>query len=249
MAKYQLRDVKFSRVSLVDKGASFDKATGDGAHVVLFKRHTNEEKQMDKAKFDELLKALAGITDEQKESLKKALGAPAAAEVELTKLSPAVRELIEKANADAAAAKAEAATSKAAIEKITKAARRVELQKRVDVHKKLGGGEVIADVLGLIEDADKDLSKKFEEKLSAWNAQLVKSELFSKAGSRGTSEQPMAVGGDEISDEIERLVSEVVQKDAKATREQAMAKVFEANPDLYERYANAIARPGGKAAN
>jgi hypothetical protein len=33
-----LTNLKFKRVALVDRGANFDKATGDGAHIMLFKR-------------------------------------------------------------------------------------------------------------------------------------------------------------------------------------------------------------------
>lgn len=34
-----LRNLKIARVALVDMGANFDKRTGDGAHIVLWKRH------------------------------------------------------------------------------------------------------------------------------------------------------------------------------------------------------------------
>lgn len=40
---FSLRNLKVNRVALVDKGANFDKESGDGAHIMLFKRDTSKE--------------------------------------------------------------------------------------------------------------------------------------------------------------------------------------------------------------
>jgi hypothetical protein len=37
-----LRNLRFTRVALVDKGANFDRETKDGAHILLWKRHTEK---------------------------------------------------------------------------------------------------------------------------------------------------------------------------------------------------------------
>lgn len=39
----RLRNLRVKRVSIVDVGANFDKATGDGAHIMLFKRHVEKD--------------------------------------------------------------------------------------------------------------------------------------------------------------------------------------------------------------
>lgn len=38
-----LRNLRIKRVALVDNGANFDKSTGDGAHIMLFKRDINKD--------------------------------------------------------------------------------------------------------------------------------------------------------------------------------------------------------------
>lgn len=231
MKRHNLVGVNFSRIALVDKGASLDTTTGDGAHVLLFKRA--EEKSMTP---EDIIKAAAALTPEQKESLKKALGAAPAPEDILKGLNPAARELVEKAQADAKAAKDEAAINKAAITALQKAARTESLRKRVEVYASLSGDkEVLSHILGAVEDGmGEDAAKKFEETLKAWDAQLAKGGVTGKPiGSRGTGET--ANDGSAFA-EVEKRADAIVQKDAKTDRVSAIAQVFEADPDLYARY-------------
>lgn len=245
MKKHNLTGVAFSRIALVDKGASFDTKTGDGAHVLLFKRATPADAEENTMTIEQLLKAVEALTPEQKDTLKKALGAAVAPEDILKGLTPAQRELVEKAQADAKAAKDEAAANKSAIEKLTKAARQVDLRKRVDVYASLSGDmEALASILGVVEDTmGADTAKKFEETLKAWNAQVEKSGVLNKAiGSRGTTES--ATPGSAL-EEVEKLAEEIVTKSAgKVSKTEAYAQVFSAHPELYERHSTETAGRG-----
>lgn len=245
MAKSNLTGVKFSRISLVDKGASLDSATGDGAHVLLYKRATpaDEDNTMTPEELAQRVKEL----ETENASLKKATTAPATAEDILKSADPAVRALVEKAQADAKAASEEAAVTKAAVEKLTKAARMTDLRKRVDAFPSLSGdAEVLAKVLGCIEDGEgAETAKAFEETLKGWNAQIEKGGVMSKGiGSRGTTE-----GSDPGSavEEANRLAAEVVTKSAgKVDHSTAISQVFETNPDLYARHVAETAGRGTK---
>lgn len=66
----KLTEIQFDRVDLVDVGANLDRATGDGAHVMLWKRGENddmsESKKVDDTKtdaqlFDEALDDMAAV--------------------------------------------------------------------------------------------------------------------------------------------------------------------------------------------
>lgn len=236
MKKSNLKDVKFSRVSLVDKGASLDTSTGDGAHVLLFKRATpaDEDNHMTP---EEIIKAAAALTPEQKESLKKALVAAPAPEDILKNANPAVRALVEKAEADAKAANDRATANETAIAELKKADRKVSLRKRIDVFASLSGdAEALASILGCVEDAQGvEAAKKFEETLKGWNAQIEKGGVLQKGiGSRGTTE---TAGAGDAHAEVQKLAAEIVTKAAGKTSEaDAIAAVFEANPELYARY-------------
>lgn len=234
MKKHNLTNVAFSRIALVDKGASFDEATGDGAHVLIFKRATPANGD-DTMTLEDITKAIAALTPEQKASLQKALGAAPAPEDILKGLTPAQRELVEKAQADAKAAKDEAAANKAAIEKLQKAARTESLRKRVDVYASLSGDkEALAHILGAVESGlGEDAAKKFEETLKGWDAQIKKGALAPAVGSRGTGEQASGGGAFE---EATKRAQEIVTKDAKRTLSDAIAEVFAADPALYQRY-------------
>lgn len=232
MKRHNLVGVSFSRIALVDKGASLDTTTGDGAHVLLFKR-AEESTTMTP---EDIIKAAAALTPEQKASLQKALGAAPAPEDILKGLTPAARELVEKAQADAKAAKDEAAVNKAAIETLQKAARAESLRKRVDVYASLSGDkEALAHILGAVESGlGEDTAKKFEETLKAWDTQLKKGGVTGgPIGSRGTGET--ATGGGAF-EEATKRAQEIVTKDAKTTLADAIASVFAADPALYERY-------------
>lgn len=245
MKRHTLTNVAFSRIALVDKGASFDKATGDGAHVLIFKRATPADGDNTMTPED-ILKAVAALTPEQKASLQKALGAAPAPEDVLKGLTPAQRELVEKAQADATAAKADAAVNKAAIETLQKAARTESLRKRVDVFKHLSGDKaVLAEVVGLIEDSNKDIAKKFEEILAAHDAQLAKGGVTGgPVGSRGTGETP---GDGSARAEVEKRVAAIIQKDAKLSKDSATSQVFSEDAALYQRYHEETAGIGDQA--
>lgn len=244
MKKHNLTGVSFSRIALVDKGASFDTKTGDGAHVLLYKRAKPADEDHNMTP-EEIIKAAEGFTPEQKESLKKALGAAPAPEDILKNADPAVRALVEKAQADAKAAKEEAATTKAAVEKLEKRNRQVDLRKRVDVYASLSGDmEALASILGCVEDSmGTEAAKKFEETLKAWNAQIEKGDVLKKAaGSRGTTET--ATPGSAL-EEVERLVAEAITKsDGKIDKAAAYSQVFKDHPELYERHAATVQGQG-----
>lgn len=243
MKKHNLTNVAFSRIALVDKGASFDKATGDGAHVLIFKRATPADGDNPMTPED-ILKAVAAFTPEQKASLQKALGAAPAPEDILKGLTPAQRELVEKSQKDAADAKAEAAENKAAIEKLQKDAKTVSLRKRVDVYASLSGDkEALAHILGAVESGlGEDAAKKFEETLKGWDTQIKKGALAPAVGSRGTGET--ADDGSAFA-EVEKRADAIVQKDAKTSRTDAITQVLAADPALYARYHAETAGVGG----
>lgn len=247
MKKHNLTNVAFSRIALVDKGASFDEATGDGAHVLIFKRATPADGD-DTMTLEEITKAIAALTADQKASLQKALWAAPAPEDILKGLTPAQRELVEKAQADAKAAKDEAAANKAAIEKLQKAARTADLRKRVDVYASLSGDkEALAHILGAVESGlGEDAAKKFEETLKGWDAQLKKGGVLGDpVGSRGTSET--AAGDGSARAEVEKRVAAIIQKDAKLSRESAFSQVFSEDSALYQRYHDETAGHGDQA--
>lgn len=245
MKKSNLTGVKFSRVSLVDKGASLDTKTGDGAHVLLFKRAdpADEDKPMT---FAEITKALATLTAEEKASLQKALGAAPAPEDILKNADPAIRAMVEKANADAKAANERATANETAIAELKKADRKVSLRKRVDIFANLSGdGDALASILGAVEDGlGADTAKKFEETLKAWDEQIKKGGVLQKGvGSRGTTET--ASGGSAF-EEVQKLAAEIVTKDANVTEADAITRVFEAHPELHQRYHEETAGRGSK---
>lgn len=57
-----LKNIRFKRVALVDKGANLDRETQDGAHILLWKRHT--EKKEIRMKISEFIKNLVGAVAE-----------------------------------------------------------------------------------------------------------------------------------------------------------------------------------------
>lgn len=65
-----LKNIRFTRVALVDKGANFHKQTKDGAHILLWKRQ-NEEKIMPLT-LPEWVKKMFGVLAETDETLKAA---------------------------------------------------------------------------------------------------------------------------------------------------------------------------------
>lgn len=61
MSKAILRGLKIARVALVDNGANFDKETGDGAHIMLFKsapKPENKEPDVKKSVIQRIIGAL-----------------------------------------------------------------------------------------------------------------------------------------------------------------------------------------------
>lgn len=236
MKKHNLTGVSFSRIALVDKGASYDTATGDGAYVLLFKRATADGD--DTMTLAEIIKALEALKPEEKESLKKALGAAPAPEDILKNADPAVRAIVEKAQADAKAANDRAAANETAIAELKKADRKASLRKRVDVYASLSGDvEALAAILGCVEDSmGEEAAKKFEETLKAWDSQIKKGALAGPKGSRGTGETPEG-GNGSVAEEVIKRARALVQKDSTFTLEKAIAKVYEEDPSLYNRNA------------
>lgn len=183
----------------------------------------------------EVVEALKGadvpeaVVKEVSEALTKAAEK---AELEKQDLSPAVKAALAKAEEDQKAAlkKAEEA------EKTAKAERDARLNKEfVAKAEEFKGLTVEAAKLGpILKSASEKLEKadfeELERVLKAADEQVAKSELFKEAG---------AAGGTPPSDafeEMTRKAEEIRKSDSSLTKEQALAKAIEANPELQDRY-------------
>jgi hypothetical protein len=80
----------------------------------------------------------------------------------------------------------------------------------------------------LAEKAPEELAK-IEAVLKAADEAIGQGKLFAEAGRGGE-------GAGSTWAKIEKMASEIVQKDGKMTREQAIAKVLEEHPELYDEY-------------
>jgi hypothetical protein len=89
----------------------------------------------------------------------------------------------------------------------------------------------VAPALRKFADADAETAGVIESVLKAAEGQLFSAGVFQEIGksAEGTTGSAM--------DEATAMAKAAVEKDAKLTPEQAIAKVFDENPDLYTRYA------------
>lgn len=134
----------------------------------------------------------------------------------ILKANPALAEIVSKARADAAEAISKAQALEAAAERseaISKAQALPHIQ---------GERDELADVLQAIAKADPELSKQVEKLLTAANAAIAASPLFSEIGKD--------IGP---SDEIAAKAAEIKKAHPEFTDEAAISAVYEANPDLY----------------
>ena len=88
-----------------------------------------------------------------------------------------------------------------------------------------GTSEEVAEILHAVHKADPEVAEKLETLLTAANEQIEKSGLFEEVGVAG--------GDTTVSKSVEARVTELRKSDPTLTSEQAEAKVYEENPDLY----------------
>lgn len=164
-----LRNLRIKRVALVDSGANFDKATGDGAHIMMYKRAS---KDPDPDPIQE-------ETPVKKSFMQKLLGL--FTETDVTKRAAMVAE-IEKAfppddgdeddkpihKADDSMCKCADCVAKSATAKsVAKAAADAELAK---------GGAEVAKRIADIEKVNADLTKANNDLIAKVNAQIEKAD-------------------------------------------------------------------------
>lgn len=185
------------------------------ADVVEHLEKTEKELEDAKARIEELEKSDEGDTTEEEQS-----------DDDIIKgADPAVRELLEKAQAEAAEA-----------QEIAKAEREARLNRefleKADSLPHVGGerGEVASLLKELSEKVDAESFAKVEEILRAANEQISEGELFKTAGMTGAG-----TTGDAYA-QIESLAKNLQESDANLSFEQAFDKVLEENPNLYTRY-------------
>jgi hypothetical protein len=94
----------------------------------------------------------------------------------------------------------------------------------------------LAALLRVVDDAGKeDVAKSLERLLSGTSEVIGKSEAFQELGGSGEATE----GKDGAMGKIDALAEAVIQKSAqKITREQAVARVLDENPELYTEWVN-----------
>jgi hypothetical protein len=150
---------------------------------------------------------------------------------DLSKSDPAVREYIEKMER----------TNREAIEKAEKRAQEAETIAKAERTERLMREFVSkAQALPMIAENPNDLgvllmelhaldpavATKMETVLKAANEAITKGDLFSEIGRYG--------GATTMAPEVESAANEIRKSDPTMTNEQAMAKAYELNPDLYD---------------
>lgn len=86
-----------------------------------------------------------------------------------------------------------------------------------------------ADILAKLNEVDPELAKQVEAMFTAANVQIEKGGLFNEFGKSTPAEGTAAA-------EVEAKAQELTKADPKLTHEQAIAKVYEADPALYTRH-------------
>lgn len=160
--------------------------------------------------------------------------AKAAEKADLAKADPATRARIEKAEADAAAAqrRADEAIAKAQEERDARLSKEFVAKAESDY----GNLAVKAEEFGpILKEASEKLSKEayeaLEGVLKASDEQIAKGKLFEEAGSAGGAPAP-----DGAYAEAQGKAEDIRKAEPKLTKEQAIAKAFEADPALQTRY-------------
>jgi len=141
----------------------------------------------------------------------------------LAKADPAVRSLIEKMQSDTAEAQ------RIANEERETRINREMLAKAAEYRNIVGTDAEKAEMLKEAYSVSEEFGKKFEQSWKATNAQLDEAHgnLFHTVGKSGS-------GDITISSEVESKAAELRKADPTLTKEQAIAKVYESDPKLYE---------------
>ena len=211
-------NLEINEVSLCKRGAN------QGAKIVLAKSETDS--------MTELEKQMADITAER-DLLKAELEKMSKPEpkVELEKLAPELRALIEKAQSDANAAREEAKLTKESLEKAEKAALEKAVTDRMTICKTVIAGdeervEILKAAMGMTPEQRDVMFKALEkaETVAAKGAEILCKEKGEVKPAGGTSAK------DEIQKKAEALV---VEKGVSIQK--ARATVRDLNPELAKR--------------
>ena len=106
---------------------------------------------------------------------------------------------------------------------------KAEFAKRAELYKSVGATDKIAGILRKVSESDTDLCSDLEEILKSANERIEKSSLFESAGDKGGDDNSVMA-------KIEKKARELIVKNADFTYEQAVTKILELEPDLYDSY-------------
>jgi len=138
----------------------------------------------------------------------------------LAKADPVLRSMIEKAQA-----KAEAASADAAVEKGARIHREM-LSKAAEFKNIPGTVEEKAALLKQAFDVNDEFGKALEANWKSTNAQLDDPSFLSVVGKSGAETT--------ISKNIEAKIAEIIKADPKVSHDEAFTQVLSANPDMYD---------------
>ena len=214
-------NLKIDEISTVDKPAN-DK------EWLTIKRASSKGGDKD-MEFDEALESLEEdvkkTVEEKIDSLEKRIeelsDKDESDEIDKSELSEKVKKRLE-----AAEEKAKTAEEVAKAER--KARRKVELRKEASNYKALANVEDLVEILEKADDQDykESLVKVFD----TVKERLEKADLFKEEGDSGDD------SGDS---EIMKRAQSLMENDADLTKEQAITKAVERNPELYKEYLSA----------
>lgn len=234
------KSLTVDRVDLVDRGANYDRSTGDGSHILLVKRDSTEEPNMPAATAETV--AVADVQKMIDAALTKQ------AETQKAERDAAIEAAVAKAKTDAtAAAKAESeAETKALNERLTKAEteRAAEVEKRetaevTDVVKSWSSLSLAVETDGPLfyrigKVATAEDNKRLREILAAANEQVRVGKLFSEAGRPGAAPSADATGNPE--QQLYAKAEEIRKADPKLSEADAITAARERHPELRQKY-------------
>lgn len=262
---FSLRNLRVNRVALVDKGANFDAASGDGAHVMLFKRvekannpsdvhvdvpHPNKkETDVEKSLFDKFkafLKTDNTMTDAEKKAAQDAMDAETAkAATQKAAEDVVAKAAIEKAEADKSAV-VKAAEAIAKMEALEKRVTDAEAIAKAERDLRLNGEQiaVLKSLKCVSVDVEKDaaiLRKLHESDTPAYDRVIAllkgADALVEKSAMFQAFGSSMNSNGGDAWSQIEAKAATLVEKSTSGlTKEQAIEKVMLDNPTLVKEY-------------
>lgn len=259
----QLRELDISKVSFVDRAAVRDPANPKEPQTFLFWKsedgangketavteenkgtetdvNKGEGKEPDaatqlKGAFELISKNKGALTSEQKSELAKLTKAESdgtKVEFDKSELSPAARAYFEKQEADLAAARKDATEAVELAKAEALKVRKTEFLAKAEALPYVHPGQTpveFGELLMKMADADPEAFKTFEAHQTAVNAQLAKSAIWSEIGSGQN-------GGGTAAEQVNVKATELMKSETGLTKEQAIEKVLEADPDLYTAY-------------